>query len=252
MKTDNHTQKHGFELMLPDGSSVFCTLRNSPRAVRIRLRVLPDGSAEVVLPPFTPGISARKFAESQIPWLYRILKRSAQTSEIPAFPRSLSLKYLGGDFAIQYHYRPVRWAGAKYDLDRKIIHVSGAVMDENAVRNALCDVIKRCTQECIFPHLEGLAGKFGFTPGQCTVRIQRGRWGSCSSRGGAISLNALLLLLPDEIVEYILIHELCHLRQMNHSDAFWREVEKFCPDHRKLRNELRKRERGLGAYFLQN
>ena len=111
-------------------------------------------------------------------------------------------------------------------------------------------MLKRSTADFLIPHFQGLAEKFSFTPGNCTIRIQKGRWGSCSSRGGAISLNAMLLLLPEEIVEYILIHELCHLRQMNHSDRFWKEVEKYCPDFLKRRHELRKLEKELTDYFL--
>ncbi|MCL2615873.1 MAG: M48 family metallopeptidase, partial [Dehalococcoidia bacterium] len=62
-------------------------------------------------------------------------------------------------------------------------------------------------------------------------------WGSCSPRG-ALNLNWKLVMLPHEIIEYVVIHELCHLREMNHSPAFWRLVEQYCPNWRACRRWL--------------
>jgi predicted metal-dependent hydrolase len=64
------------------------------------------------------------------------------------------------------------------------------------------------------------------------VRNQRSRWGSCSPRG-TISLNWRLIQAPPNVRDYIILHELCHLRQMNHSDRFWREVASVCPDYQR-------------------
>ena len=71
-----------------------------------------------------------------------------------------------------------------------------------------------------------------------TVRNQRSRWGSCSRRG-TISLNWRLLQTPPFVTDYIILHELMHLRQMNHSPAFWREVEQVCPDFREAERWLK-------------
>jgi len=75
-----------------------------------------------------------------------------------------------------------------------------------------------------------------------TVRGQRTRWGSCSRRG-TISLNWRLIQTPEDVRDYIILHELAHLRQMNHSDRFWREVERLCPDYRSAERWL-KQQRG--------
>ncbi|MDO4280468.1 MAG: SprT family zinc-dependent metalloprotease [Peptococcaceae bacterium] len=70
------------------------------------------------------------------------------------------------------------------------------------------------------------------------IRFQRTRWGSCSSKG-RISLNGLLMLAPEEVRDYVVVHELCHLRQMNHSPAFWAEVARVLPDYKKARAWLK-------------
>jgi predicted metal-dependent hydrolase len=89
------------------------------------------------------------------------------------------------------------------------------------------------------PQLLALAALHGLTVTRVTIRNQRSRWGSCSARGH-ITLNFRLMLMPAEVREYILIHELMHLRQANHSRRFWRLVEAACPGFRDAERWLKK------------
>ena len=86
--------------------------------------------------------------------------------------------------------------------------------------------------------LRGLAAEHGFAVKAVSVRAQRTRWGSCSPTG-RISLNWRLVQLPPDISDYILLHELAHLKHLNHSARFWKEVERICPWHREARAWLR-------------
>jgi len=89
-----------------------------------------------------------------------------------------------------------------------------------------------------------LAERHRFRYGRIFVRAQRTRWGSCSSRGN-LSFNFRLILVPPEILDYVILHELAHLRVPNHSARFWRLVETLCPDYRSRLRWLRLRERRL-------
>jgi hypothetical protein len=93
--------------------------------------------------------------------------------------------------------------------------------------------------------LRALAARHGFTVGRVTIRDQRARWGSCSPRGD-VSLNWRLLLMPPAIRDYILLHELAHLKVANHSRRFWRLMSELCPDWRDARRWLREQEHELG------
>jgi predicted metal-dependent hydrolase len=86
--------------------------------------------------------------------------------------------------------------------------------------------------------LGALAAQHGFTVKAVSVRGQRTRWGSCSP-SGRISLNWRLVQLPASVADYVLLHELAHLKHLNHSARFWREVERICPWHREARAWLR-------------
>jgi predicted metal-dependent hydrolase len=80
---------------------------------------------------------------------------------------------------------------------------------------------------------------YGFRYARISIRSQRTRWGSASSRGN-LSFNYRIIFLPPELQDLIIAHELCHLQEMNHSPAFWSLVEKAIPDYRRLRKELRR------------
>ena len=82
------------------------------------------------------------------------------------------------------------------------------------------------------------ASRMQVTYGKITIRHQKTRWGSCSSRGN-LNFNCLLMLVPAEVADYVVVHELCHRKQMNHSAAFWTEVEKILPDYRIRRKWLK-------------
>lgn len=122
------------------------------------------------------------------------------------------------------------------------IKVKKKSVESGNVENVTLDKIKALADqalETIPTRVEYFARIIGVTYGNITIRNQKTRWGSCSSKGN-LNFNYQLYYLPDELLDYVVIHELAHRRYMDHSKEFWAEVEKYCPDYRERRQQLKK------------
>lgn len=109
---------------------------------------------------------------------------------------------------------------------------------EKMVQNFLLQIYKTECSRFLPERVRHYAGKFGFKFTRLSFRNNVSNWGSCSHDNN-ISLNIKLMKLPDEIIDYVILHELCHTVEKNHSDKFWKLVRSVCPDFEKRRRELR-------------
>ncbi len=97
---------------------------------------------------------------------------------------------------------------------------------------------KEVARTLVHERLEYFNHHYGFTYGRVAIRDQRSRWGSCSKKGN-LNFNYRIALLPPHLADYIIVHELCHLHEFNHSQKFWALVAETIPAHRACRHELR-------------
>ena len=98
--------------------------------------------------------------------------------------------------------------------------------------------LARQAKAVIPPRVELWARRAGVSYGRITIRCQKSRWGSCSAQGN-LNFNCLLMLCPQPVLDYVVAHELCHRKEMNHSPKFWTELEKYVPDYKALRKWLK-------------
>jgi predicted metal-dependent hydrolase len=197
-------------------------LVHHPRARRFLLRLRPDGTARVTIPRRGTVSAAREFAARNVGWLelqFQRLAHSPKTS--PGWSVGTEIFFRGEpvrietDAAGEIHFGPVRL---------KVADVAGDL--RTAIQNHLR---KEAAKELPGRVME-LAALHGVSVARVSVRNQKSRWGSCSRRG-TISLNWRLIQTPVFVRDYIILHELAHRRQMNHSEKFWQEVASLCPDY---------------------
>ncbi len=129
-----------------------------------------------------------------------------------------------------------RWIGTHLALVRDRMAASSAIPRFTEAEREALRARARPVLEARVAHYAPMAG---VSWGKITVRTQRSRWGSCSAQGN-LSFNALLLLTPPEVLDYVVVHELCHRKEMNHSPRFWAEVERLVPDWKAQRLWLRR------------
>ena len=214
----------------------------SSRARHIRLRVSVTSGLEVVVPRGCQPAGVDRLIERERPWIERALARAERLRRMypgphdGAAPEQIALPAIGRTWRVEL--QPYEARGVVVCEADDVLRLMGCVAQPAARRAALRRWLQRQAARHLPPMLEEVSRVTGLTPVRVGIRQQRSRWGSCSARG-TVNLNARLLLLDRETARYVLIHELCHLRQMNHSRAFWALVAAFCPDHRRLDAHLR-------------
>lgn len=195
------------------------------------MRLCPDGTARVTIPRRGSWAEGRRFANRHIGWLEKRLLRQASGSVT-------ATEWTAG--------KEILFRGEKVRLDLGVLPQSCEVRFADQVitvhQLATCNLQPGTNlRPAVEKHLRALAVKelpvrvaelareHRFEVRRVSVRNQRSRWGSCS-RQGTISLNWRLIQTPLFVRDYIILHELAHLKEMNHSRRFWREVARLCPD----------------------
>ena len=214
-------------------------IRVSRRARRLSVRVYPDARVEVVAPVRARPREIERFLLEHRQWIddKRASARASRPTPEPFPPASVRLAatretwrvhLAGGEGRLRIVPKAAEGGG--------ILNVSGRVQG-SSLRTALRAWLMRAARERLEPRVASLAASAGVRYSKVSIRRQRSRWGSCSVRG-TISLNACLLFQRPEVVDYLIVHELVHVKHMNHSARFWQAVERQCPAWRALDREL--------------
>jgi len=223
-------------------------LRVSPRARYARLLIRPYGGLEVVIPPRFPRADIPFLVERHAQWARQQLARQSELRRSIQLPQSLDLVFDNSSTPVVYGDQSLVF---NYDLftgmspEPIIIEANTRAQQIRGLR----DWIRQRARQLFPPLLAQLARTTGLEFEKVTIRSQKTRWGSCSARGH-ISLNDQLMFLPAKTVEYLMIHELCHTRHLNHSRAYWRLVESHCPDYREHEKLLNRSRELVPDWFL--
>jgi len=228
-------------------------LRISEKAKHVRFRVSAEKGLEIVVP--------KRFSVSRVPslveknslWIERAFQkaRAFQGMSRPApkwrMPEEINLLALDLTWRVlicRDDSKPV----AARETSAGTLVVQGAIDDARACQIALKGWLTHAAEEHLIPWLKRVSDETGLSYSSASIRHQRTRWGSCSSRYW-ISLNARLLFLAPDLVTYVLVHELCHTKHLNHSPRFWRLVESYLPDYRQSDRRLRNGEQFIPGWL---
>lgn len=210
-------------------------IRRSARATQVRLRLAPDGTLRASLPVYAPLFLVKRLLKTSRDQLRDLQRQSHQSTDYSAgmaIGKSHTLIVVPSSF-LQVKRQ-----------DRQIV-VSlpeSSQLSDLEVKNMIRDVVitaLRIEAKSYLPQrLSYLAKQYGYIYSRVRFSHASGRWGSCSAEK-VISLNIALMKLPFELIDYVIIHELAHTKELNHSPFFWKLVEQADPLYKQHRRELK-------------
>ncbi len=202
-------------------------LRFSKRAKNIQLQINQQADIYLVLPYRISKFDHRSYIRSKSGWIKKHLEKF----------NYIEFYLLGEQISIVkrsslLNLKPI------YKMDKKILTAYLPSMDTRSLGMIFNDWLYKEAKSLLPLRVFEIAAQHSFSPEKIAIKRQRTRWGSCS-QSGTISLNYKMLSLKQELIDYIIVHELCHLKEMNHSKKFWNLVESIIPNHKTLRKELK-------------
>lgn len=227
------------EHILPGPPPLNVALRRSARAKRYSLRVSKlDGRVTLTLPSTASLKAGLAFVAEREEWL----RHHLATRTAPLVPQ------IGGTFLYKGADVPIV-AGP---VRRPVLRDGQLLVPQDPTRllPRLSAFLKTEARTALVAASDSYAAKLGHAYGRITLRDTRSRWGSCTSKGD-LMYSWRLIMAPPAVLDYVAAHEVAHLAQMNHSPAFWAEVERICPGHTPYRRWLKKHGESLHAVQLQ-
>jgi len=214
------------------------SVRVSTRAKRLSIMVYPRGRVEVVVPKRTRPVDVQNFVNENRDWISRSVQSFAAKfgQESCALPAKIHLDGIGRTFVVAYRADAALKA-VRFRQSGSTVIVYGAIDRQELCVKALRRWLSSVAKRELAPALRELSLDLNLPYLKTHVRAQRTCWGSHSS-AGTISINLCLLFVSPEVLRYLMVHELCHGRHMNHSKRFWRLVASHEADYRRLDKEL--------------
>jgi predicted metal-dependent hydrolase len=225
------------------------SVRESQRAKRLSIKVFPRGRVEVVVPKRTKARDVQAFVDANREWIDRSRASFAEILPHEPFvlPNRIELPAVSQSVRVRYEKRADA-GSVRYRHNDGVVTLSGKTGEDKLCVDALKRWLASTAKKEFLPRLESLSTRTDNPFAKMHVRGQRTCWGSHSSTG-TISINYCLLFLSPELLRYLMIHELCHARHMNHSRRFWQRVGRFEPDYRRLDRELGESWKSIPAWL---
>jgi hypothetical protein len=202
-------------------------LRYSSRAKHLRLQINNNNELEVILPRRYKHGKAEDFIIKKKDWILKHLKEK----KVNGF------YFLGEEISVLINYDLFLTRSQINYQNKKLM--AKIPSGHSFISEDIYDIWLKHKAKLYLPErVKELSERSGFSYKKITIRSQKTRWGSCSAKG-RLSFNYRLMKFRKEAIDYVIIHELCHLKEMNHSKKFWDLVEGFCPDYVNLKKELK-------------
>lgn len=212
-------------------------IRKNKLARSVKLSVGVDGGLRASIPYYSPEFAVQRLVNHNRTQIREMLalhntKNLYKNGDLIGKTHTLFLRHFDGEnIKILFEGNQIL-----FQIPKNLPFESPIIQAE--IRKIVVKTLRKQAKAYLLRRIDFLAEKHGFYFKKLRFSHTSTRWGSCSS-SGTISLNIALMNLPHHLIDYVIIHELCHTRQMNHSEKFWAEVSKYCPDYKKCVKEMK-------------
>jgi predicted metal-dependent hydrolase len=222
-----------------DGKDLHYILKQSLRTRYVRLEIWPDQTLVVIVPGRYDMKYVNQFIRSKREWIYKKLAQQSRVKKVDG-DRELGdkdiIRFLGSPVTITLVSGNIKSDRVSLEQGRLLVNPDGS---DKTIDSLVEDWYRFQAKLLINEKIETFSRQMGLEYKGFSIRGQRTRWGSCS-RKKILSFNWKLMKAPETIIDYVVIHELAHLKEMNHSSKFWDLVGKYYPEYKKIRLWLRK------------
>jgi predicted metal-dependent hydrolase len=219
---------------VPDIGTVSIIRKRGVRSMR--LRVEPNGSVRLTLPWWVQTRVGLQFLHSKAEWI-----REQQADSVLTLADGMQV---AGNIQLRIEHSGVTRISSKWKNPELLIKLPPRTelhdpKTQEWIQTAIFKILRIRAEEQLLPRLQFLADLYDFDFRSSTVRKLKARWGSCTSKKD-ITLNAYLVQLTPELIDYVLIHELVHTEHLHHGPDFWKAVEAACPDFKSARKTIKR------------
>ena len=212
-------------------------IRKNKLARRVKISVGVDGILQASIPYYSPEFAVKRLINHNRAEIRQmVVQHNSQNiyrdGDLIGKTHTLFLRHFSGSqIKVSFHSNQILLQiPESLPFDDRLVQAE--------IRRIVVKILRKQAKAYLSRRVDFLAEKYDFKFQKLRFSHTGTRWGSCSS-SGTISLNIALMNLPHHLIDYVIIHELCHTRQMNHSRKFWAEVEKYCPNYKKYVQEMK-------------
>ena len=223
-----------------DGINIL--FKKNLKSKKLRIRVTPKNGTIVTMPWYFPYCKAKDFAKGNLEWIKTNLEK------VEKFKRNVAIFDENTDFTTKNHKLVI----VKKDIKKSFVSIKDGIVavnfalcddisapeNQEKIRSAITEAFRVEAKDYLPQRVELLARKFGLKYRDLTIKNLSSRWGSCSGRNN-INLNLHLIRLPYELIDYVILHELAHTREKNHSEKFWKYLCTLMPEAIELNKKLK-------------
>lgn len=219
--------------------------RRSSKARSLRLQInLDEPKVILTVPKFAMNFEINRFLKSKQSWIEKHLSKALKKAQLrpkPQYKNSDIFYYFGEPVSLVINFTDKKRPNVRIRGDKMYLSLNNSI-PENKIpsyaKKAIQDFYRKKAEETVHDRLQYFNEHYGFRYNRVTLRNQKSRWGSCTGKLN-LNFNWRLIMAPIEIIDYVIVHELCHLNQMNHSRNFWNLVAETIPKYKVYRKWLR-------------